>query len=176
MIPRYLLERRLNIPQSRYGRNGEVKILYPTGTRTRSLAYQPVTSRYTNYATTAHWLPFNKYTNKYKSKFNSVEENSPQEVNSRCAVQDGSRLFITPEGLLSCARNFPVSLCKVSKWAHILMSGVLNTKQIMALKALPLSAVRDTYLTYSRQNNLSTCHALHVTDLSYISLDANTKF
>jgi hypothetical protein len=38
-------------PQSRFGRYGEVKIFYPTGTRTPApLVFQPVASRYTDLA------------------------------------------------------------------------------------------------------------------------------
>jgi hypothetical protein len=41
--------RRLGGPQSRSGRYGEVKIFYPTGTRTPApLIVQPVASRYTD--------------------------------------------------------------------------------------------------------------------------------
>jgi hypothetical protein len=40
--------RRLGGPQSRSGRYGEVKIFYPTGTRTPApVVVQPVASRYT---------------------------------------------------------------------------------------------------------------------------------
>jgi hypothetical protein len=43
--PRYPLYMRLGEPQSRAGRHGEVKIIYPTGT-----VVQPVASRYTDCA------------------------------------------------------------------------------------------------------------------------------
>jgi hypothetical protein len=48
--PRYTLDRRLGVPQSQYGRHGEVKILDRTGTRTDPSVVQPVASRYTDYA------------------------------------------------------------------------------------------------------------------------------
>jgi hypothetical protein len=50
--PRYLFYRRLGGPQSRSGRNGEMKIFCPTGTRTPAsfLIVQPVASRYTEWA------------------------------------------------------------------------------------------------------------------------------
>jgi hypothetical protein len=48
---RYPFYRRLGGPQSRSGWYGEVKIFYPTGTRTpASLVVQPVASRYTAWA------------------------------------------------------------------------------------------------------------------------------
>jgi hypothetical protein len=48
--PPYPLYRRLGGPQSRSGQHGEVKILYPTGTRTPTSVVQPVASRYTDCA------------------------------------------------------------------------------------------------------------------------------
>jgi hypothetical protein len=49
------LDRRLGGPQSRSGRRGEENILDPTGTRNSDPSVvQPVVSRYTDYATSAH--------------------------------------------------------------------------------------------------------------------------
>jgi hypothetical protein len=51
LYPRYPFYRRLDGPQSRSGRYGEVKIFYPTGTRTPTPSIvQPVASRYTDWA------------------------------------------------------------------------------------------------------------------------------
>jgi hypothetical protein len=48
--PRYPLDRKLGGPQSRSERYGEVKILDPIGTRTRTpQSFQLVDSRYTDY-------------------------------------------------------------------------------------------------------------------------------
>jgi hypothetical protein len=50
----YPLDRSLGVPQSRFERYGEVKILDPTGTRTpTSSVVHPVASRYTDCATAA---------------------------------------------------------------------------------------------------------------------------
>jgi hypothetical protein len=49
--PRYPLDRKLDGPQSRSGRHGEVKILDPTGTRTPT---PRSASRYTDCAIPAH--------------------------------------------------------------------------------------------------------------------------
>jgi hypothetical protein len=55
--PRYPFYRRLGEPQSRSGWYGEVKIVYPTGTRTPDPSvFQPVTSRYTDWAIPAPQL------------------------------------------------------------------------------------------------------------------------
>jgi hypothetical protein len=56
--PRYPFYRRLGGPQSRSGRYGEVKIFYPTGTRTPApLVVQPVASRYSDWAIPAPLVP-----------------------------------------------------------------------------------------------------------------------
>jgi hypothetical protein len=53
--PRYAFDRRLGGPQNRSGRYGEVKNFDPTGTRTPApLVVQPVASRYTDWAISAH--------------------------------------------------------------------------------------------------------------------------
>jgi hypothetical protein len=52
---RYPLDMRLDGPQNRYGRHGEVKILDPIGNRTPNPSVvQPVASRYTDCVTAAH--------------------------------------------------------------------------------------------------------------------------
>jgi hypothetical protein len=43
--PRYPFYRRLGGPQSRSGRCGEVKVFYPTGTRTSALPGRPARSQ-----------------------------------------------------------------------------------------------------------------------------------
>jgi hypothetical protein len=60
--PRYPFYRRLGGPQSRSGRYEELKIFYPTGTRTPPpRVVQPIASRYTDWA-----IPASVFLYKYR--------------------------------------------------------------------------------------------------------------